>query len=196
MSFPPIRTRPAPRVWLMPLLIVLLVAVPIAEVYLLIQVGQQIGLLPTIGILILEAVLGAWLTRREGDRAWKALNAAFTSGQMPTGQLADAALVLVGGVMLMLPGFITDIVGLLFLLPFTRQLARRLLAAVIARRIDRSGLGAAWARHDHSNLVEGETIAGETIPDSASTPRTPGSSRSESASGPIVISGEIDDGRG
>ena len=79
-----------------------------------IQVGQQIGLLPTVLILIAEAIIGVLLMRHEGSRAWKALNDAFTKGKVPTGELADAALILVGGVLLMLPGFLTDIFGFLF----------------------------------------------------------------------------------
>ena len=95
----------------------LLVAVPIFEVWLLIQVGHQLGLWPTVLILVLEAVLAAWLMRREGSRAWKALTDAFATGKVPSGELADAALILVGGVLLMLPGFVTDVIGFLFLLP-------------------------------------------------------------------------------
>ena len=91
-------------------------------------------MLPTVLILVGEAILGAWLMRREESRAWKALNKAFASGKVPTGELADAALILVGGVLLMLPGFITDVFGFLFLLPFTRPLARQLLAFFVARR--------------------------------------------------------------
>ena len=69
------------------------------------------GLLPTVLILLVEAVVGVLLMRHEGSRAWKALNDAFTKGKVPTGELADAALILVGGVLLMLPGFLTDIIG-------------------------------------------------------------------------------------
>ena len=78
--------------------------------------------------------------RREGGRAWTALNEAFGTGRMPTGELADAALVLVGGVLLMLPGFVTDVIGFFFLLPFTRPLARKLLAFVVGRRLARMGV--------------------------------------------------------
>src|SRR4051794_10479169 len=106
--------------WPLALLVVLLVAIPIFEVYVLVQVGERIGALPTILILIVEAVFGAWLMRREGARTWRALNDAFVGGRVPTGELADAALVLVGGVLLVLPGFLTDVLGLFFLIPFTR----------------------------------------------------------------------------
>lgn len=169
--------------WLLPLVLVLLVAVPIVEVWLLIQVGQQIGLLATIAILVVEAALGGWLMRREGGRAWKALNDAFRGGRMPSAELADAALVLVGGVLLMLPGFVTDIIGFFFLLPFTRPLARRLLGFVVARRVNTLGIPVMRAQADRSNLIEGET---EDAP-------PPG--RRSDADRPTVIRGEVDDGR-
>ncbi len=172
--------RPARRGsgWLLPVLLVLLIAVPILEVWLLIQVGSRIGVLPTVAILIAEALLGAWLMRREGNRAWAALNDAFGTGKMPTGELADAALVLVGGVLLMLPGFFTDVIGLLFLLPFTRPFARKLLAFLVGRRLRRMGVvQTAYLRQD------GTVIEGESVPDEPSS--------GGGASGPIVISGEI-----
>ena len=78
--------------------------------------------------------------RREGSRAWQDLNEAFTSGRVPTGDLADAALVLVGGVLLMLPGFATDLIGFFFLLPWTRPLARKMIAFFVARRVQRPGM--------------------------------------------------------
>lgn len=159
--------------WPLALLVVLLVAIPIVEVWLLIQVGQAIGVWPTVLVLVVEAVLGAALMRREGRRTWQALSEALGRGTVPSGELADAALVLCGGLLLMLPGFATDVLGLVFLLPFTRPLARRLLGFVLARRISRLGVpgGASGARGD---VIEGETVE---------TPQ-PGS-------GSTVISGEV-----
>ena len=140
------------------LLAVLLVAIPILEVWLLVQVGQQLGLLPTVLILVVVAVIGVLLMRHEGARAWKALNDAFTKGKVPTGELADAALILVGGVLLMLPGFLTDIIGFLFLLRWTRPFARKMIAFFVARRINRLGIPVTRARLDRDNLIEGETV--------------------------------------
>jgi len=120
-------------------LLVLIIGVPALEVWLILKVGHQIGVLPTLAVLFVEAVIGGLLMRHEGRRAWSALNDAFNSGRMPTGELADAALVLVGGVLLMLPGFATDLIGFLFLLPITRPYARRILAFFVARRISRLG---------------------------------------------------------
>jgi UPF0716 protein FxsA len=166
--------------WPLVLLVVLLVAVPILEIWLLIKVGQQLGLLPTVLILVVEAVIGVLLMRHEGSRAWKALDDAFTEGKVPTGELADAALILVGGVLLMLPGFLTDIVGFLFLLRWTRPIARKIIAFFVARRISRLGIPVMRARLDTENLIEGETVEQATA--------------SQRSSGdPIVISGEIEE---
>ena len=166
--------------WPLVLLVVLLVAIPILEVWLLIKVGQQIGLLPTVLILIAEAIIGALLMRHEGSRAWKALNDAFTKGRVPTGELADAALILVGGVLLMLPGFLTDIFGFVFLLRWTRPVARKIIAFFVARRINRLGIPVMRAQMDTDNLIEGETV--DQTPADHST-----------SGDPIIIAGEIEE---
>lgn len=109
--------------------------VPIIEIYVILQVGHLIGGWPTVALLVAESLLGAWIVRREGRRAWRALKATFEGGRMPDRRLADAGLVLVGGVLLLTPGFVTDFFGFLFVLPFTRPLVRRLLAGYVARRV-------------------------------------------------------------
>jgi UPF0716 protein FxsA len=116
-------------------LLVAFVVVPLVEIYVLIQVGQVIGAWWTIGLLIADSVFGSWLIRREGRRAWQALNTALRSGQMPAKELADGALILVGGTLMLTPGFVSDALGLLMILPFTRPLARRLLTGVVTRHL-------------------------------------------------------------
>ena len=116
------------------LLLALFVGLPILEIFVIIQVGQQIGAIPTLLVLIFESLLGGWLVRREGRRAWEALRTSVGSGQLPARELSDAALILVGGTLLLTPGFVTDVFGFFFVLPFTRPFARRLLALVVARR--------------------------------------------------------------
>ena len=116
------------------LLVLLFLITPVVEIYVIIQVGQQIGALATVALLIVESALGAWLVRREGRRAWQALRSAIGTGRLPGGELADAALILVGGTLLLTPGFVTDIAGFLLILPLTRPLARRLLGWVLARQ--------------------------------------------------------------
>ena len=117
------------------LLFVAFLVVPIVEIYLLIQVGQVIGPWWTVLVLVADSLLGSWLLKREGVRAWRALQLALTEGRMPTRELADAALIVFGGTLLITPGFVTDVVGLFAILPLTRPFARRLLTAFVSRRV-------------------------------------------------------------
>lgn len=112
-----------------------LVVVPLAEIYVLIQVGQVIGPWWTILLLVVDSVIGGWLIRREGARAWRALNAAIGNGRMPARELADGALILVGGTLMLSPGFVTDALGILLILPVTRPLFRGALTGFVARRV-------------------------------------------------------------
>jgi UPF0716 protein FxsA len=112
----------------MPLLLVLLfIIVPIAELALLIQVGQLIGVWWTILLLIADAVIGSWLLRTQSRAAWRRFNEALAQGRVPHREVVDGVLVIFGGVLLLTPGFISDIFGLLFLFPPTRVLLRGLL---------------------------------------------------------------------
>jgi len=113
----------------------------VAEIAVIVAVGQVIGGWQTIALLLFESALGAYLVKREGRRSWHALQEALNTGQMPGRELADAALVLIGGTLLLTPGFLTDIVGFLFILPFTRPVTRRWLQRVVERRLaQRSGI--------------------------------------------------------
>jgi UPF0716 protein FxsA len=110
----------------MPLALVLLfVVVPLAELYVIIRVGELIGPLPTIGLLVLDAVLGAWLLRAQGRAAWRRFRAALAEGRPPAREVLDGALVIFGGALLLTPGFLTDVLGALLLIPPTRALVRR-----------------------------------------------------------------------
>lgn len=155
-------TGPVPvrRRVLLPLLVIGFILVSVAEVWLLTAVGSRIGVPWTLAILVVEAFIGTWLTRREGRKAWAALSDAYATGKMPTGQLADAALILVGGIMLILPGFLTDLVGLVCLLPVTRPLARRFIGFLVARHAARQGLdvGLLRARFAPGTVIKGETV--------------------------------------
>ena len=123
------------RSWLWWVLASLFVLVPLVEVYLLVRLGQAIGAWWTILVLVADGVLGSLLVKREGGRAWRALQDALASHRMPATELADAALILVGGTLLLTPGFVTDAVGFLLVIPVTRPLARRLLAWFVRRRL-------------------------------------------------------------
>ena len=117
------------------LLAVALVVVPLVELYLLIQVGQVIGAGWTIALLVVVSLLGAALLRREGARTWRAFHAATVSGRVPAREVADGALVLFGGALLLTPGFATDVLGLLCVLPPTRAVLRRSLLSLVTRRL-------------------------------------------------------------
>lgn len=144
------------------LIAVLVIGIPILEIWLLLALGHHIGALPTLLLLVVEAGVGVWLLRREGRRARRALADAVRSGHMPVNEATDAALVLVGGVLLILPGLVTDLLGLVFLLPFTRPLARRLVQALIGRRVDLSGVQQARVMRSRLNL-DGQTVEGEVV---------------------------------
>ncbi len=116
-------------------LALLFVVVPVIEIYLLIQVGQTIGAWWTVLLLVAAGFLGSWLVKREGSRAWRALTEALSAGRMPARELADGALILVGGTLLLTPGFLSDVVGAFCILPFTRPLARTALTRVVTRRL-------------------------------------------------------------
>ena len=118
-----------------------LLVVPVAEIALIVAVGSVIGGWQTIALLLIESAFGAYLVKREGARSWQALRVALNTGQMPGRELADATLVLIGGTLLLTPGFLTDIVGFFFILPLTRPITRRWLQGVVERRlVDRSGV--------------------------------------------------------
>ena len=110
-----------------------LLVVPIVEIAVIVQVGQLIGFWPTFVLLLVESALGAWLVKREGRRAWQALRGAVRTGHLPGRELTDAALVLIGGTLLLTPAFVTDVVGFFFVLPFTRPVARQAVQSYAAR---------------------------------------------------------------
>ena len=133
------------------------VVVPLVEIYVLIQVGQVIGPWWTILLLIGAGVLGSVLVKREGGRAWRALQDALASHRMPATELADGALILIGGTLLLTPGFMSDIVGLFCILPFTRPVARRALAGIVRRRL----VVMTARRPGHTEVIRGEVIDDE-----------------------------------
>jgi UPF0716 protein FxsA len=152
----------------MPQLAALFVVVQIIEIWLLIKVGQAIGGWQTLLLLVLDSLLGAWLLRREGRRTWRALRLALDERRMPAREVADGVLVIVGGVLLMTPGFLSDVVGVLCLLPPTRAAIRPLLTRAFARRLGVAGLAARPGRRPGSayrnpTVVEGEVVEGEVV---------------------------------
>jgi UPF0716 protein FxsA len=121
------------------LLVLLFIAVPIVEIYVIIQVGQAIGALWTIALLVADSILGSMLMRAQGRAAWRRFNDAIASGRVPAREVLDGVLVVFGGALLLTPGFVTDVLGLVFLVPPTRALVRRLLVRRFAGRVRVSG---------------------------------------------------------
>ena len=117
------------------LLLLIFIVIPLAELYVIIQVGQAIGVWPTIAILLADAVIGSILLRAQSRVAWRRFTAAVSEGRVPTKEVLDGVLVIFGGAFLITPGFITDVFGILFLLPPTRALARRLMLRNVAARM-------------------------------------------------------------
>jgi UPF0716 protein FxsA len=147
----------------LPGLAALFVLVQIVEIWLLIQVGQAIGGWQTLALLVLDSLAGAALLRHEGRRAWRAFRQALEERRMPGLEAADGALVIVGGTLLITPGFLSDVVGVLCLLPPTRAVLRRL---VLGRVLKRFGLSAGPPRgpqpgasaYRRAEVIEGEVV--------------------------------------
>lgn len=108
----------------MPYLFLAFVAVPVAEIFLFITIGGRIGLGPTIVIVMATAVIGAYLVKHQGTAVIRRTTSAVRAGQFPTVELAHGAMVLFGGALLLTPGFLTDIVGFLLMVPVVRERLR------------------------------------------------------------------------
>jgi len=102
--------------------LLLFAGIPLVELYLLIQIGSEIGAIPTIGLTILTAVIGAFLVRTQGFGVLRRVQEAADRGEVPALEMLDGALILAAGLMLLLPGFFTDAVGFLLLIPPLRRL--------------------------------------------------------------------------
>jgi len=109
--------------------------VPIAELAVIIQVGQWLGVVDTLALLILISLIGAWLAKREGIGVWRRIQRQLELGRMPSNELIDGLLILFAGALLLTPGFLTDLLGILLLLPPTRGMIRRALRRRFAWRI-------------------------------------------------------------
>ena len=109
----------------MAFVVILFIVIPIAELYVIIQVGQSIGIAPTLAILIADALLGAFLLRHQGRSAWRRFNEALDQRRFPGKEVADGVMITFGGALLLTPGFITDIAGLALLIPPSRAVIRK-----------------------------------------------------------------------
>jgi UPF0716 protein FxsA len=119
----------------MPLLLLALIVVPLVELYVIIKVGQSIGVLWTIALLLADSILGGILMRSQGRLAWRRFTDAMAAGRMPAREVLDGVLVIFGGAFLLTPGFVTDVFGIALLAPPTRALIRRLLLRQFTARL-------------------------------------------------------------
>jgi len=148
------------RSWLGWVLGALFIGVPLVEIYVIIEVGRAIGAWWTVVLLVADSIFGAWLIKHEGSRAWLGLRDALESGRMPARELADGALILTGGTLMLAPGFVTDAFGILMILTLTRPIWRRLLTRVVAARLVVIGPGTAQRPGPDP---EGPVIRGEVV---------------------------------
>jgi UPF0716 protein FxsA len=152
---------------MLPVLLFLFIVVPIAELFVIIQVGEAIGVWWTIAILIADSVLGSLLMRSQGRAAWRRFNDAAAAGRVPAREVLDGVLVIFGGAFLLTPGFITDIFGVVFLLPPTRALVRGILVKRFADRMivaarSRAGAWPPPRGGPHPGDVEGTAVDVDT----------------------------------
>ncbi len=110
-------------------LFLLFVVAPLVELYVLVQVAHLIGLLPALGLLVVLSLFGAWLVKREGVAVLRRLRSSLASGGMPTDSLVDGGLIVIAGALCIVPGFVSDCIGLLLLVPPVRTVVRRRLIA-------------------------------------------------------------------
>jgi UPF0716 protein FxsA len=116
------------------LIVALIVVIPLAELYVIVQVGQELGILPTIALLIVISAVGSALVKREGVRVYRDFVSAIRTGVEPTRQIVAGVCVLGAGVMFLAPGFFSDMVGIALLLPPTRRVVTQLVLRGSSRR--------------------------------------------------------------
>lgn len=134
-------------------------------------VALRIGGGATFLLLLATSVLGAWVVTREGRRRWQALGEALRAGRPPQREVADGILVLVGGLLLLLPGFVSDVLGLLLVLPGTRVLARGLLMPLLGRHLlvraggpaVAPGFGRVRGSAEPGEVIEGHVVRGDAV---------------------------------
>ena len=152
------------------LLLVIFLGVPLAELYVIYKVGDAIGILPTLLLLAADSVLGSLLLRSQGRSVWRRFNEAMAAGRIPHKELQHGVAVIFGGAFLITPGFLTDIVGLLLLLPPTRVVILRLVTRTMARRMSARVVTGDASRDRSRGHADVEGTATESPEDGRSDP--------------------------
>lgn len=119
-------------------LLISFVIVPVTELYILIEVGKKIGSLTTIGIIILTGIIGAYLVKGQGFMILRKIQNDLNEGIMPGDSLIQGAIILAGGIFLLTPGFVTDIIGFIFLIPASRRVVKKYLLKWLKGKIKES----------------------------------------------------------
>ncbi len=158
---PPLRTL---RVMFVVLLLLLL-GIPTAEIFFIIRVARDLGIPETIGLLVAVSIVGAWLVRRSGLGVMRQIQERLARGEIPGKELVDGLLILVGGLLMLTPGFLTDAVGLLLLVPPTRLALRALLVRRYSKRIRIAGWTARPGGFGFGGFGRGGAGGSETGPD-------------------------------
>jgi len=136
-----------------PTLFLVVLIIPFVEIYLLIQVGGIIGAFPTILLVVFTAVLGAWLLKQQGLATFQRFQESLAQGVIPAYEMVEGPIILVGGALLLTPGFITDIIGFACLIP---QFRRRIAQYVIEHYLVQAGEHFQQAKAAENNVLEGE----------------------------------------
>jgi UPF0716 protein FxsA len=122
----------------MRLLLILIIVIPALEIGVLLLSGKTIGVIPTVLLIILTGVVGAWLAKKQGIETFKKAQQQMQYGQIPGEAIIDGLCILVGGLFLLSPGFVTDLTGILLLFPKSRNLIKPVLLRIIRKMIDRN----------------------------------------------------------
>jgi len=139
----------------MQIIFLFFLAVPFIEIYLLLTIGGVIGVFPTVLLVVFTAVLGAWLLRQQGFATWQRMQASLAQGAVPAYEMIEGPILLVGGALLLTPGFFTDAIGFACLLPQTR---RKFAQYIIEKQLINAQTGAPFQQEKpkDGNVIEGK----------------------------------------
>ena len=129
-------------------LMLLFTLIPLIELSLLIELGRQIGLGSTIAIVVITGVIGAYLAKQEGFRVITRIQQELSQGRIPTGQLLDGVIILAGGLLLLTPGLLTDVIGFLALIPVSREYIKQILKSKFKQKINSAEIHTTYTIED------------------------------------------------